>query len=316
MSLDVLAPISLPHFDTIFPFLRRAFAPDTSLNDNENRFDVQLAASHINPTRPINVLDVGCGDWLILKNLLQSHTDHFEGNCSYVGIDWLNDKHEFDKLAKKCCRRCFPKLENLHFDLTQNEGLEAAICTRGPFDVVVLMNVFHELPSERNIELFELLFSNLAEAGSLIIIDPDWSWCISEEAWKPRAGQHLSGLRSEWESNAVWLSKDGIEDVLQSMGFNVAVKVVPRTMHLWSAVASIPTEVRRANAMAARTALRGRLETQLLEERRRIEELRYDLRSSFQKDPALTGDLLVKTMKFFAACVSQCKRLETIETLR
>jgi len=265
----------------------------------------------------MSVLDLGCGEWLLLEKILQLHVDgHLQATCSYVGIDFPHGRQDRWSDLSTRCETCFPTVEDLHFDLLQDEGLVEALQRRKPFDLIVLANVLHELPPQRGLRLFELLFPHLTENGKIIIIDPDFDWCFSREAWTRKSEWNLEDIPVEWEADAVWLSRQAISEVLRAMGFQATVHPYPRlNMVLWAAQGG-----RRSGADATRTAdgrnaLKGHLAVQVSDERKRIARLRRELCEQFRKSSGLSGELLVKTIEFFAACASQCRRLEAMEEL-
>lgn len=322
--MDPLGSISHPrpeHLETIFPFLRRALIPELSSNRNPARFDVVLSEFLVNPIAPTNVLDLGCGEWLLLEKILELHDGvdgHLQDSCSYFGIDFSlhEDSERWQSLHDKGCKSCFPKVEHRRFDLLQNEGLEEALERRKPFDLIFLTNVLHELPPRRGLELFEILFHHLKPAGKLVVIDPDLNWCFSPAAWTRKSAWHLEDLPVEWETDAVWLSREGISDILRSVGFAATVHSYPRRgMVLWTAVGSRPAGAGSPRAAEGRSSLKRHLVLQVEAERVRIAGLRRELRNHFRTNAGLTGELLVKTFEFFAACASQCRRLEAIEEL-
>jgi hypothetical protein len=190
-----------------------------------------------------------------------------------------------------------------------------AIDQRGPFDLIVLSNVLHELPPRRTLELFELLFLHLKETGKIVVIDPDFDWCFSPKAWTAKSKWHLDDIPVEWETDAVWLSAQGVSEVLRAMGFDANVHLYRRSMHLWIALGGRLAGVNAARASDGTSSLKEHLEFQVNTERPRIARLRRELRDQFRKNGSLTGELLVKTIEFFAACASQCRRLETIKEL-
>ncbi len=76
MSDDLIQGISyaLPPVlgDTIFRFMRKALSPEPSSDANPDRFDNLLAAHLVNPAIPdkcVAVLDLGCGDLLLLQKI-------------------------------------------------------------------------------------------------------------------------------------------------------------------------------------------------------------------------------------------------------
>jgi SAM-dependent methyltransferase len=308
------------HLETIFPFLRRALLPEPSSNRNPDRFDVVLSDLQVNPTAPTKVLDLGCGEWLLLEKLMALHhgaAEHLQAPCSYFGIDFAphENQERWQSLQDKRCTTCFPEVEHRRFDLLQNEGLQEALQRRKPFDLIVLANVLHELPPRRGLELFELLFRHLTPAGKLVVIDPDWQWCFSPAAWTGAHEWHLEDIPVEWETDAVWLSPAAISDVLRSMGFYATVHLERRSMHFWVALGSRPAGVESPRAVEARSAMNRHLALQVEAECVRIARLRRELREHFRNNAGLTGELLVKTFAFFAACASQCRRLEALKEL-
>lgn len=321
--MDPLEGISLPksvHVETLFPFVRKALSPEPSSNRSPDRFDIVLAELQVNPSAPTRVLDLGCGDWLLLEKLLEQHhgpAGHLEATCSYFGIDLPPDEDEvrWSRLHSERCTTCFPQVEKRTFNLTQDEGLVGAIQARAPYDLIVLANVVHELSPPRVVELFALLFSHLKATGKLIAIDPDCTWCFSPEAWTAPKEWHLEALPVEWETDAVWLSHLGADSVLKAMGYTATVHLHRRTMHLWTAIGSRPGTTEDAKVPQGIHAFKEHLAQQIDSERVRISRLRQELRRLYRRHTSMTGELLVKTLQFFSACASQCRRLEAMEEL-
>jgi SAM-dependent methyltransferase len=321
---DLTGPISYGRsrdpLYTIFPFLRRALLPEPSCKQDPDRFDNLVADFLVSLSEPTCVLDLGCGDWLLLEKLLERHDSpdqHFRGQCSYLGIDMgEGDIDRWNALESKACPVCF-RVNKLHFDLRQDAGLVGALEANGPFDRIILANVLHELTPQRGWELFRLMFHHLAPEGQLLVIDPDYDWCFSSKAWTPAAGEwHLQALPVEWEADAVWLSRANASAVLNSMGFVVDVHPQHRpTMDLWAAVASRPAAPASLRSDEGKSALRDQLASQVDDQREKIARLRRELRARFRHQTVMTGELLVMTFRFFAACASQCRRMEALKEL-
>lgn len=332
MSEDILHGISLTspvRLDTIFPFMRKALNPEPSSNAEPDRFDTLLAEFHVNPTEPTTVLDLGCGDLLLLQKILEQHPKdhHLLAPVSYLGLDVVEHKSKshWTSLQTTRCATCFPTIDYRKLYLDETETLSRELAAHPKFDLIVLSNVLHELSPCSALALFEVLFGRLSPKGKLFVLDPDWSWCASAEAWEPkerkgeteeqrkRRERHLNDLRMEWETDAVWLSHTGAQSVLRALGSNAVVHLQRRpSMHLWSGLC--PPKGTAA-LEDGRRAFAAHLDAQIESERARIAQLRHDLRYLFGRHSGLTGELLVKMFEFFAACASQCRRLEALKEL-
>jgi SAM-dependent methyltransferase len=331
MKVDLIEEISLAsvvHEDTIFPFMRKALRPEASSNANIDRFDNQLIEFAVNPTEPVAILDLGCGDLLLLQKILKQHDDGcLLAPVSYFGRDTVEHKTKAHwlSLEQGRCRTCFPIMDyrKLHLDETDTVRRELAALPK--FDLIVLSNVLHELSPRPALALLELLHGRLTSKGKLLVLDPDWSWCASGAAWEPaeRKGEsgerktkgerHLNDVRIEWEADAIWLSHAGAQSILRAVGFNAVIHAEPRpSMQLWACLCDPkPT----ASVEAGTKALKEHLELQIEIERSRIVQLRHDLRDRFARHSRLTGDMLIKMFEFFATCASQCRRLEALKDL-
>jgi SAM-dependent methyltransferase len=328
--VDLMGEINLRHtnpFDTIYPFLRKALHPEPSANRNPDRLDVVVEVLQVHPTSDTKVLDLGCGDCLLLEKLLSQCSgvaDHRQGEgqcdrqvtCSYYGVDFKRDIDRWTSLDEKKCKKCFPLLDFIEISLTNLELLKVALKCRGPFDWIFLANVLHELSPKKGLQLIELLFDQLSQSGKLVIIDPDGDWCLSPHAWTAKTEMHLENLPVEWEMDAVWLSHTDAEAVLRSIGFDATVRLLKRSMHIWTAVVTRPIAAVGPNPDLGRERLIERLERQVKGERKKIGERRRALQKHFLKCGTMSGELLIKTFEFFAACASQCRREEALEELR
>lgn len=323
-DISDIGPSRRNPFDTIFPFLRRALFPPPSSNRNPNRFDTALADSLVNPKSYTTVLDLGCGEWMLFEKLLQLHQEgdqgHLTAPCQYIGIDTVPDidSRKWRALSDQRCRGCFPDPLYHQFNLNQHDMLREVLQRQTrKFDFVFLCNVFHELPPGRWVQLLVLLFEFLTPDGQLVVIDPDVSWCFSRAAWSSASEWHLEEIPVEWETDAVWLSRSAIRKILRSLGFAANVHHYSRsTMELWKATGSRPATTVVPQVAAGVKSLRNQLKLQVASERVRIADLRDELRERFRSSAGAPGELLVKAFEFFAACASQCRRLEALEELR
>jgi len=134
---------------------------------------------------------------------------------------------------------------------------------------------------------------------------------------RPRPGAASSEAWQRGQAGgAGWFSREAISDVLRSLGFAATVHPYERsTMNLWKATGSRSTPVDTPNMAAGVQTLRSHLEQQVALERKRISQLREELRERFRSNAYLSGELLVKTFEFFAACASQCRRLEALQEI-
>lgn len=326
-----LGSASAVRLDTIFPFMRKALNPEPSSNADPDRFDNLMAELLVNPTEPTSVLDLGCGDLLLLRKILEQHTsddgNHLIAPVSYLGLDIVEHKSKtyWTSLAHGQCLKCFPSIDYHKVHLDEPGLLASTLANHPRFDLIVLSNVLHELSPRHIISLFEVLIERLSENGRLFILDPDWPWCASTDAWQPkeRRGEteaqrrqrerHLLDLRIEWETDAVWFSHTGAREFLRAFGFNAVVRLQRRpSMHLWSGLCP-----RRAEAAPheGRKALAAHVADQVKSERIRIAEMRHELRTLFARNPGINSEVFVKIFEFFAACASQCRRLEALEEL-
>jgi SAM-dependent methyltransferase len=312
------APRRIPPCSTIYPFLQRALFPGPSSNQSTERFDTALIDSLVHFDSPLHILDLGCGGGLILEKIQQSHPtgngEHLTAPCHYFGIDLAQEGPKWQKLKARC-PDCFPTPRYLTLDLT-DDFLRRALEGR-KFDFIFLANVLHEIPPKGWPKLLSVIFDHMEIDGKLVIIDPDADWCFEAAAWTPEGEWHLNNIPVEWEIDAVWLSRDAVNAALRAMGFEATVRPFSRSKTtLWEATGSIALDRNGPRPDDAAEALREFLERKLEEERTRIPKLRHDLKEVFRSNYELSGELLVKIFEYFAACASQCRRLEAIEDLR
>jgi SAM-dependent methyltransferase len=326
LTHDPLYPISRRsqqrHYGTIFPFMRRALLPEPSPNQSPFRFDIAILDSLINPKAFTTILDLGCGEWLLFEKLLKLHdtgdSGHLFAPCKYFSIDSTFDDLDpkWLKLKRGSCSKCFPEPIHLQLSLNHHEMLSDLV-RELPLDLVVLSNVLHELAPDRWLKLLALVFSWLSADGKLVLIDPDLTWSISRDAWAASSSNwDLASIAVEWETDAVWLSRESIREILSSFGFAATVHPYERkSLTLWMATGSRPTADATPDIARALESLRAQLNHQVESERDRIAGMRNDLRAHFRKSAGMSGELLVRTFEFFAACASQCRRLEALEDL-
>ncbi len=325
MNSDPLQIISIDSpnpMHSLFAFIKKALMPDISSNRNPNRFDMILAEFLVNPTTPTKLLDLGCGDGIFLQKILELHPPefgHLQATVQYIGIDRTDsiyDHIDWNVKHSDRCNSCFPVIEKLNFDLRQDEGLLEAINKRGPYDLIVLANVLHELPPKRGPELIKSVFANLNSNGKLIVIDPEHDWVFSNDAWVSEKEWSFDKFPVDWEMEAVWFSPPTINEIFRSIGYNVTVHKYERSTDLWVAVGSLPTTGSAALSDKSKELLSYHLSKQIGAEQVRISKLRNDLRRSFKSAYHMSWELSVKTLQFFAACASQCRRHEALSELK
>lgn len=317
-----------------YSFLRRAFRPVPSENDDPGRFDniiesMQVPAS--STTGQLRVLDLGCGDCLLLRKFLSihekdGHLTHLGGTAkfSYFAVDRALTPNgpEWRAIVDACGRHgcCFETPLPGPFDFLEARMLERELSQHGPFNFILLSNVLHELPPRFLPDLFMTLSRCLDSNGRLVILDPDAKWCLSPEAWAPDA--KTKGLLPliEWEAEAVWFCSGAIVSALRAVGFAevVAVPAERERATLWQIVATHPdrSKPHATTIVEVRDELSRHLEKELESQLASYSSLRLELAKAIEAHNELKGGLRLKAMEFFGTCASHTRRYEAWKELK
>lgn len=320
MATGLLAAITPRRDDgsALYDFVRNALAPEPSTNVNPSRFDVLLADWTVRFQGEPKILDLGCGDALLLERLLKRHRPgrHFPAALSYLGVDIGPESTRFKRLRERACKACF-RIEHRKLNVTETGFMKMVLDQHGPFDKVFLSNLLHELPPDSAVELLRLLFGGLSADGELVIFDPDYDWCFSDKAWRPAAKNpwSLADLPVEWETNAIWYSSEGIQRILEALGFAADTQEFDRSQGLWGAKGR-PSKGGPPDVRTAWVAMHTHLEEQVQTQTREIISIRDNLFDDYRRAGRFSDELFVKTVRYFAACASQARRLEAIEDLK
>jgi len=137
-----------------------------------------LAASRIirsNPSQPMRILELGCGEGQILGALVQAHPQatHIQES---IGVD-------YDPGSLEIARKDYPGIQFIHGDFTNQEFLESL----GTFDLILLVNALHhvfsdaydeelgevDVPTAKTQvrEAFSTIQAHLNSGGSLLLFD-------------------------------------------------------------------------------------------------------------------------------------------------
>jgi len=137
-----------------------------------------LAASRIirsNPSQPMRILELGCGEGQILGALVQAHPQatHIQES---IGVD-------YDPVSLEVARKDYPGIQFIHGDFTNQEFLESL----GTFDLILLVNALHhvfsdaydeelgevDVPTAKTQvrEAFSTIQAHLNSGGSLLLFD-------------------------------------------------------------------------------------------------------------------------------------------------
>lgn len=137
-----------------------------------------LAASRLirrNPTQPMRILELGCGEGQILGALIEAHHDMANIQES-IGVD-------YDPLALETAKKAYPAIKFIHGDFTDSEFLVSL----GKFDLILLVNALHhvfsdafdeelgeiDVPAGKNAVLaaFQSIQKCISPGGSILLFD-------------------------------------------------------------------------------------------------------------------------------------------------
>jgi len=105
------------------------------------------------PSRPVRVLDVGCGTAQILDHLTE---------CTYVGVDF-SDRYIEAAMRRYGNRATFVRSEATAAPFER---------WRDSIDCVLMLGLLHHLDDHEAIELFRALAPSLAPGGVAVSVDP------------------------------------------------------------------------------------------------------------------------------------------------
>ncbi|HMK53240.1 MAG TPA: class I SAM-dependent methyltransferase [Methanobacteriaceae archaeon] len=176
-----------------------------------------------NKKRPIHVLDLGCGDGTLTRELLKVN-NHIQATLVDGSFEMLRNARENLKNHHQ--------IEYLH--LTFQELLERDVLTNN-FDFIVSSLAIHHLSSQQKISLFNYIYNHLNQHGNFLNIDtvkaPNekletwyrvlWSEWIRENEAKFKVRESFQDLPQRYKNNPDNLP-DPLEEqlnVLRSIGF-------------------------------------------------------------------------------------------------
>lgn len=166
-----------------------AFLGERSLliPDRQRQLEVLLRVLRFAPKRPGRVLDLGCGDGILLATVLEA----FPGS-SGVALD-------FSPLMLEQARQRLSKFSNRATVVEADLGTPAwldAVC--GPFDAVVSGFAIHHLPDERKRAVYREIYNLLAEGGAFLNCEHVASPTpLIEEMFNDATCEHLYLRRKE-----------------------------------------------------------------------------------------------------------------------
>jgi ubiquinone/menaquinone biosynthesis C-methylase UbiE len=155
--------------------------------DRHRQIEVLLRLLRHAPRRPGRVLDLGCGDGLLLATVLEAFPD-----AAGVGVDFspLMLERARERLARFGTRAAIAEA-----DLATPAWLRAA---GGPFDAVVSGFAIHHLPHPRKRDLYAEVFGLLADGGAFVNCEHVASPTPRVEALADEAmAEHLCARRRE-----------------------------------------------------------------------------------------------------------------------
>ena len=136
-----------------------AFLNERSLliPDRARQLEVLLRVLRFAPTPPRRVLDLGCGDGLLLAAVLEAFPE-----ASGVAVDYSPPMLE---QARRRLAALGPRVEVAEADLATPAWRRTVV---GPFDAVVSGFAIHHLPDERKQALYREIFDLLADGGVFV----------------------------------------------------------------------------------------------------------------------------------------------------
>jgi SAM-dependent methyltransferase len=159
---------------TLLDFLRDYGSPEPPQEANAALFDNQLKsvatllATYINKSDRGSIIDVGCGNGVLLSRLMETSQFTQTPGWEYVGVDFPEYREKVVHIAveKKIHRRVdFVEVDKFYKD-------EPAFQTAPRPYLVFVRNVIHELNIRDTARLIESIARNLAPGEILIIQDP------------------------------------------------------------------------------------------------------------------------------------------------
>lgn len=321
---EVIEEINLPrHRSRWHRFLQRAFYPSASAKDDPDRFDQAVArmAKIVHDSNPgmLRILDLGAGHCLLLEGLLKNHScsKTRSPKIEYVAVDkalaredqrWRDVRSS--AISKPC--GCFLEPQLYTFNFVQADMFQDVLAKHYPFNLIYMLNVFHELDPLRITDLLKLLGDSLDTHGQIMLLDPEADWAI-KEAWD--SSKFLSDC--EWEAYSTWYERAGVIRLLEEVGFQADGDIYERqSMRLWVAYGKKagggekvpPAEV---------TQVLFELQKQRVEsELQQYQEWRDELKKAL--DPMKEQDeenIRFQAMRLAALCGTVCRRLETLRQL-
>ena len=136
-----------------------AFLDERSLliPDRQRQLDVLLRVMRFAPRAPRRVLDVGCGDAILLAKVLEAFP-----MATGIGVDFS------PLMLGQACKRLAPfgaRARTVEADLSAPAWLNDV---NGPFDAIVAGFAIHHLPDARKRALFEEI-RNLLDPGGVFV---------------------------------------------------------------------------------------------------------------------------------------------------
>lgn len=203
--------------------------------------------------KSLRILDMGCGKGRFLKQLDEQSKNNSETlkNISYTGIDPSNKMIE---LADEICH----DIEIQHKFLNCTLEDYKSKCNE-KFDIIVCVNVVHEIPSKKLLNSIKCMTELLSPEGRLIITD-------------------MENLPEPEPYPVVW-NRGEICDIIKCLGYSdEQYKTFPikRTVPIWSIVINSPLNTDQ-NIIENKDLIKNMLHKKIMELNNSIQELGNDL---------------------------------------
>lgn len=196
--------------EALLNFLRNYGDPEPAQNIDAAAFDNQiksittLLATYINNGPKGTILDIGCGNGVLLSRLTDLSVFTQSVDWSYLGVDYPEYRESVFKLAvdHKIHRKVdFVDLDNFYKEWPATHSLARP-------HIVFIRNVIHELNIPDTARLFEHISKNLKEGEILIV-------------------QDLQVFPVAEKGNACWIPEE-LKKVIEHFGFS-ALKAIEQS---------------------------------------------------------------------------------------
>jgi len=167
----------------------QAFLTERSLiiPDRQRQFDVLFRVVRLQCPRPRRVLDLGCGDAILLASLLEVYPDAAGSAVDFSPLMLEQARERLTKFG--------PRAVLVEADLQQPSWQDALT---GPFDVIVSGFAIHHLPDERKHALYREIYDLLAVGGVFLNMEHVASPTARVEAlFDDAMAEHLYKRRRE-----------------------------------------------------------------------------------------------------------------------